>query len=233
METSSMIILSPLMREFDMFKKLRRIATVRLGGSMIYYLALIYSMTFRLKVINDVEWINHLEQGGRVLICCWHQQFFVGLRLFLRYRKYPTCVMISKSTDGDIVSRVAEAAHVFPVRGSSSRNGGPALKEMISRLQQGCIAGHLLDGPRGPAGIVKAGVIALASGADAAIAPAYVTANRAWYAGSWDKYMVPKPFACVTVTFCPLMKLPPTKDNQDFEEQRQLLENTLQPYLKR
>ena len=218
-----------------MFKKLRRIATVRLGGSIIYYLALLYSMTFRLKVINDVEWISHLEQGGRVLIGCWHQQFFVGLRLFLRYRKYPTCVMISKSTDGDIVSRVAEAARVFPVRGSSSRNGGPALKETISRLQQGhsCIAGHLLDGPRGPAGVVKAGAIALASGAGAAIAPGYVTADRAWYAGSWDRYMVPKPFARVTVTFCPLMKLPPIKDSHDFEEQRQILENTLQPHLKR
>ncbi len=216
-----------------MFKKLRKVATVRLGGSIIYYLALIYSMTFRLKVINDAEWINHLEQGGRVLVGCWHQQFFVGLRLFLRYRKYPTCVMISKSTDGDIVARVAEAARVFPVRGSSSRNGGPALKEMIARLKQGCIAGHLLDGPRGPAGEVKAGAIALASGADAAISPVYVTADRAWYAGSWDKYMVPKPFARVTVTFCPLMKLPPIKDNHDFEEQRQILENTLQPHLKR
>src|SRR5512145_990496 len=125
-----------------MFKKLRRVATVKLGGSLIYYLALFYSMTFRLKVVNDAEWIHHLEKGGRVVIGCWHQQFFIGLRLFLRYRKYPTCVMISKSTDGDIASHVAEAAHVFPVRGSSSRNGGPALKEIIARLSQGCIAGH-------------------------------------------------------------------------------------------
>ena len=45
--------------------------------------------------------------------------------------------------------------------------------------------------------------------------------------------MVPKPFARVTVTFCPLMKLPPIKDNHDFEKQRQILEKTLKPYLKR
>lgn len=216
-----------------MFKKLRKIATIRLGGSMIYYLARIYSLTFRLKVINDAEWINYLEQGGRVLICCWHQQFFIGVRLFLRYRKYSTSVMISKSTDGNIASRVAEAADVFPVRGSSSRSGGRALKEMISRLHRGRLAVHLLDGPRGPAGVVKGGVIAIASGADAAIAPGFVVADRAWYMKSWDKYMVPKPFARVTVSFCPLMKLPPIKDNHDFEEQRQILENMLQPHLKR
>jgi hypothetical protein len=216
-----------------MFKKLRRIATVKWGGSLIYCLARIYSMTFRLNVVNDSEWLEYLEKGGKVLVCCWHQQFFIGVRLFLRYRKYPVSVMISKSTDGDIASRVAEAAKVFPVRGSSSKHGGPALREMISRLSSGHLAVHLLDGPRGPAGVVKAGAIAIASGAGAAIAPGFVEADRVWYMKSWDKYMVPKPFARVTVTFCPLMKIPPMRDSNDFEKCRQALENTLKPYLKR
>jgi hypothetical protein len=79
---------------------------------------------------------------------------------------------------------------------------------MITRLRSGKLAVHLLDGPRGPAGVVKAGVIAIANDAGAAIAPGYVEADRAWHAHSWDKYMVPKPFARVTVTFAPLIKLP-------------------------
>lgn len=216
-----------------MFKKLRKIATVKLVGSMVYYLALIYSMTFRVKVINDLEWINYVEKGGRVLLCCWHQQFFIAVRLISRYRKYNVSVMISKSTDGDIASRVAESAGVFPVRGSSSRNGGPALKEMISRFKEGRMALHLLDGPRGPAGIVKPGAIAIASGADAAIAPVYVRADRAWHARSWDQYMVPGPFSRVTVTFCPLMNLPAIKDGDDFEKQRHALQEILTPHLKR
>ncbi len=228
-----MITYTGFAKEQDMFKKLRRIAAVKLGGSFVYYLARLYSATFRLKVINEAEWIDYLEKGGRVLICCWHQQFFIGVRLFLRYRKYSASVMISKSLDGDIASRVAAAAKVFPVRGSSSRNGGPALKEMISRLNNGRLAAHLLDGPRGPAGIVKGGAIAIASGADAAIAPVYIEADRTWYVKSWDQYMVPKLFARVTVNFCPLMKLPTIKNADDFEEQRQRLENTLQPFLKR
>lgn len=216
-----------------MFKKLRRIATVKLGGSLVYYLALLYSITFRLKVENDAEWRNHIEQGGRVLIGCWHQQFFIGVRLFRRYVKYKTLVMISKSTDGDIASRVAETAKAFPVRGSSSRGGGPALKEMVSRLRSGKLAVHLLDGPRGPAGIVKPGVIAIAHGANAAIAPGYVEADRAWHAHSWDKYMVPKPFARVTVTFGPLIRLPADLNTHDFEKYRKQLEDVLQPHLKR
>lgn len=216
-----------------MFKKLRRIAAVKFGGSILYYLVRMYSATFRLKVENENEWINYIEQGGRVLLCCWHQQFFAGVRLYARYRKYSALVMISKSLDGDIASRIAEATGLCPVRGSSSRNSSPALKEMITRLKCGRLALHLLDGPRGPAGVVKGGVIAIASGANAAIAPGYVTADRAWHMKSWDKYMVPKPFARVTIVFCPLMQLPPIKDKNDLENQRQILENTLAPYLKR
>lgn len=213
-----------------MFKKLRRIATISFVGSVIYYLALIYSMTFRLKLVNEAEWIRYLEGGGRVLLCFWHQQPFIGIRLFRRYRKYFPSVMVSKSTDGDIGARVVEAVGTFPVRGSSSRDGGAAMKEMILRLRQTRFAAHVLDGPRGPAGVAKAGAIAIASGADAAILPTYVTADRAWYAKSWDKFMVPKPFARVTVNFCPLINLPLIKNSDDFEQQRKNLENTLQPY---
>ena len=215
-----------------MFKKLRRIATVKMGGSLIYYLIRIYSASLRLKVINEEEWIDYLERGGRALLCCWHQQFFIGMRLFSRYKKYTAYVMISKSTDGDIASRVAETANFFPVRGSSSKGGGAALKQMISRLKTGKLAIHLLDGPRGPAGIVKAGAIAIASGAEAAIVPVHVQADRAWHAHSWDKFMIPKPFAHVTVTFCPLMTVDRDPDVNQYEEYRQQLEDTLKPYLK-
>ncbi|PKN19848.1 MAG: hypothetical protein CVU71_05635 [Deltaproteobacteria bacterium HGW-Deltaproteobacteria-6] len=216
-----------------MFKKLRRLAAVKFGGSIFYYFVRMYAATFRLKLENEAEWRAYLEQGGKVLICCWHQQFFIGVRLFLRYRKYSPSVMISKSLDGDIASRIAEKSDIFPVRGSSSRSGGRALKEIIARLNHGRLAAHLLDGPRGPAGVVKGGAISIASGANAAIVPTYVTADRAFYLKSWDRYMVPKPFARVTVRFYPLMELPPIRDNSDFEEQRQILEKTLQPHLKR
>ncbi len=216
-----------------MFKKIRKIATTKMFGRLIYGLALIYSMTFRVKVVNESQWMDYLEKGGRVLLCCWHQQFFIGVRLIRRYWAYSMTVMISKSTDGEIASRVAESAKIFPVRGSSSRGGGPALKEMINRLRQHRLALHLLDGPRGPAGEVKPGAIAIADAADAAIVPVHVRADRAWYMRSWDQYMVPKPFARVTVTFCPVRILEPIQSAEDFERQRKLLEDTLLPYLKR
>jgi lysophospholipid acyltransferase (LPLAT)-like uncharacterized protein len=216
-----------------MFKKLRNIARTRLAGAIIYRIVRLYCSTFRLKIENEAEWLNYLEQGGRILICCWHQQFFVGVRVFSRYRKYRPPLMSSRSLDGQIAAGVAQRSGFYTVWGSSSRGGVTALKEMISRIKQHRLAAHILDGPRGPAGIVKAGAIAIAHGAGAVIIPGFVTANRAWYLHSWDRFMIPKPFARVTITFCPKIELPPVMDKADYENQRKRLEMIMQPYLQR
>jgi len=214
-----------------MFKKLRNIAKTRFAGAIIYWIARLYCETFRLKIENETEWFNYLEQGGRVLLCGWHQQFFTGILLFKKYKKYRPSLMSSRSLDGQIAGGIAQRAGCYTVWGSSSRGGGTALREMIHRLRDYRLAAHILDGPRGPAGIVKAGAIAIAHGAGAVIIPGFVTADRAWYLHSWDRFMIPKPFARVTITFCPKIELPPVMDKADYENQRKRLEMIMQPYL--
>ena len=214
-----------------MFKKLRKFAKTRFAGAIIYWIVRLYCATFRLKIENETEWLDYLEEGGRILICCWHQQFFTGIRVFNRYRKYRPPLMSSRSLDGQIAAGVAQRSGFYTVWGSSSRGGVTALKEMINRIKQHRLAAHILDGPRGPAGIVKAGAIAIAHGAGAVIIPGFVTTDRAWYLHSWDKFMIPKPFARVTITFCPKIELPPVMDKADYENQRKRLEMIMQPYL--
>ena len=214
-----------------MFKKLRKIATTRIAGTFLYVMIRLYSATFRVKMENEAEWVETLEKGGRVLICLWHQQFFIAVRFLSRYKKYNPCVMISRSLDGDIGTRVVEAGGVSVARGSSSRGRSAALKGMIDMLKKSGLGAHILDGPRGPAGVVKTGAIAIAHGAEALIVPAFVTADRAWYARSWDRFLIPKPFARITVRFCSNITLPPLKNKDDFESQRKNLENILRPHL--
>jgi lysophospholipid acyltransferase (LPLAT)-like uncharacterized protein len=214
-----------------MFKKVRQLARTKLAGTMIYGAVRLYSMTFRLKVENEAQWRDYLEQGGKVLICLWHQHLIIAVLFLSRYKKYNPSVMISRSLDGDIATRVAEAGGFFSVRGSSSKGGSAALKEMISRIKQYRMGAHILDGPRGPAGIVKSGVIAMAYSADAVIVPGYAIADRAWYMNSWDRFVIPKPFARITVHFCQKIILPPLKDEEDFENQRKSLENIMRPHL--
>jgi hypothetical protein len=215
----------------EMFKPLRKLATTKPASKIIYWLVRLYCATFHFKVVNEEPLLNYLDQGGRVLICAWHQQLFSAFYYGKKFGKYNPSIMASKSLDGEITAGVARQVGWYPVRGSSSRGGGPALREMTNRLKKHGLAILFPDGPRGPAGIVKAGVIALAHGADAIIVPAYARADRAWYIHSWDKFMVPKPFARVTVNFCPQIKLPPAKNKTDIENQRQILENFMRPYL--
>ncbi|HNZ65006.1 MAG TPA: lysophospholipid acyltransferase family protein [Smithella sp.] len=175
--------------------------------------------------------MNHLKQGGRILICCWHQQFFSAIRHFKTYAPYHPALMISQSKDGDIIARIAEKTGWHTVRGSSSRDGSKALREMIEYLKNSRFAGHVVDGPRGPAGIVKAGVIKLAEASGALVVPFYISAERAWYFNSWDRFMLPKPFSRVTLRFGEMLDVSSGPSEDEFERQRLRLEEIMKPGL--
>ena len=212
--------------------KIRNILTTNLFIAFIYRFIRLYSSTFRLEIKNEKEWMDILQEGGRVLLCVWHQQFFSAIRHFQNYRDFKPALMISKSLDGEIIAGVAQRTGWHAVRGSSSRGGSEALKEMIDHFKQSGIAAHIVDGPLGPAGEVKPGVIRLAHIADAAIVPFYTSANRAWYFNSWDSFFIPKPFAKITLSFGKTIKFDPTDDPDTVETQRRYLEQVMLPELR-
>jgi lysophospholipid acyltransferase (LPLAT)-like uncharacterized protein len=213
-----------------MFKKYRYAISGRMQ-SVLCWLIRLYSWTFRMTVENEEPWMCYLREGGKVLLCVWHQQFFAAIRYFKSYESFQPSLMISQSQDGDIIARIARQQGWHPVRGSSSRDGGKALKEIIERLSQTRLAAHIVDGPQGPAGIVKAGVISIARATAAVVVPFYTAADRAWYFKSWDRFMLPKPFARVTLRFGEMMRFPADSERRLFESQREELERTMRPGL--
>ena len=200
-------------------------------GWLAYELVLHYRKVLRIEVINEAPWLQWHRKGGRVLLCTWHQQLYGVLAHFDAYRHLKPAVMISRSADGDLISAVTRWGGWRPVRGSSSRGGMAALKIMIRHLRQYRMGMHILDGPRGPRGEVKPGVIQLARAADAVLVPFYLTTDRAWVFNSWDRFFVPKPGARATVRFGNPLQLPPVKDKDDLEAQRQRLQNHMLPGL--
>ena len=132
--------------------------------------------------------------------------------------------MISRSADGELIAGVAERTGWNPVRGSSSSGGMQALDEMIERVRLTGLGAHIVDGPKGPAGRVKPGLIRLAQAAEAAIVPFYVTADRCWFVNSWDRFMIPKPGARVSLRFADPIHLESTSDAELLERQRQSIE---------
>jgi len=211
-------------------KKYRYLLAGKVQGSF-YHLIRAYSWTFRLQIENEKPWLEYMHNGGRVILCCWHQQFFSAIRYFKNFAVYRPALMISQSKDGDIIAAIAEKTGWHAVRGSSSRDGNRALKEMIGCLKQSGLAGHILDGPRGPAGVVKAGIVRLARAAGAVVVPFYTSADRAWYFNSWDRFMLPKPFARVKLHFGKMMEMDSAESDDDFELCRSKLQEIMQPRL--
>ena len=175
--------------------------------------------------------MDYLKNDGVVLLCVWHQQFFSAIRHFQNYKVFNPCIMISQSSDGQIVAGVAERSGWNTIRGSSSKGGKEALKKMITHLKATKLAAHIVDGPKGPSGKVKPGVIRLAQVTHAVIVPFYVSAEKAWYFKSWDKFLLPKPFAKVRLGFGKMIKFDRTKDKEIFEKQRKQLEDIMLPAL--
>lgn len=212
-------------------KKIKWFITSKFFLAFLYRFIRTYSWTFRLRVENEQDWMSYHREGGAVLLCVWHQQFFAAIRHFKTYQALGPSLMISRSKDGEMIASVAERSGWKTVRGSSSKGGRQALGMMIKNLKEFRLAAHIIDGPRGPAGRVKAGAISLAHAADAMIVPIYTAADNAWYFKSWDKFMLPKPFAKVTLRFGKMIDFNTLNRETDFEAQRLELENTMLPAL--
>jgi len=213
-----------------MLKKYRYVLT-RITQGLLYQLVQCYSRTLRLSIENEKPWLDYLQGGGRVLLCGWHQQFFAAIRHFKTYSDYSPSLMISQSKDGDIIADIAKKSGWNAVRGSSSRNGGRALREMVGQLEHSGLAAHILDGPRGPAGIVKAGAVSLARSAGAVVVPFTISSDNVWYFHSWDRFMLPKPFARVNLRFGNMLDLNAGEGDENFESHRVRLQEIMLPGL--
>lgn len=216
----------------SMSLKFKSIFTTKLFHSFLYRFIRFYSSSFTMTIENEKTWMDYFRCGGRILLCTWHQHFFAAIRHFQNYRNFKPALMISKSSDGEIIAGVAEKSGWHAVRGSSSRGGREALRNMVDHLSETGFAAHIVDGPRGPAGTVKAGVVQLAHVTDAAIIPFYVSADRAWYFNSWDSFFIPKPFARVNISFGEIIKFTPANNTATFENQRLYLEKIMRPELR-
>ncbi|MEN6620642.1 MAG: lysophospholipid acyltransferase family protein [Smithella sp.] len=153
----------------------------------------------------------------------WHQRFFGGFFLPKIFRLSP-CIMISKSRDGDFISKVVQRIGWIPARGSSSRGGREALRAMVQEVNENKIGGHIVDGPTGPPRVIKPGLISLAQSANAVICPTLASYENAWIANSWDRFMIPKPFSRVLLRFGSILPVPEITSNEQFESFRKQVE---------
>ncbi|HYC49817.1 MAG TPA: lysophospholipid acyltransferase family protein [Gemmatimonadaceae bacterium] len=173
----------------------RRIAwSARLGTVLIRVLA----STWRVRFANPALLKAAQEKTGVAIFALWHGHL---LPLLWAHRNRDIAIMVSEHKDGEIITRIALALGFRAVRGSTSRGAARALLGGCRELESGHDLAVTPDGPRGPARSVAPGTTAIAQRTGAGIAPVAVHASRAWRLNSWDGFIIPKPFARVTVAY--------------------------------
>ncbi len=185
---------------------------------LAYFLVRLIGSTFRIKVLN-YEPLEKLE-GGKVL-CGWHGRSMIASIFF---RRCGFWVIISKSKDGDIQTHVFQNLGFKVIRGSTGRGGERALIESIRELRKGETMAITPDGPRGPSKVVQGRIMLMAKKAGAWLVPCGVSAKPRFLAKSWDRYMVPYPFAKCIMNFGQPMAVPADASDEEVEEIRLKLE---------
>lgn len=154
--------------------------------------------TWRIRVVNG-EYVRDLRRAERSFIfALWHGQL---LPLLWHHREQGVIILISEHRDGELVARTAESLGYGLIRGSSTRGADRALISLVRELQAGHEVAITPDGPRGPAGTFAPGALVAAQRSDSFILPVAASADRAWRLRSWDRFIVPKPFARVTIAY--------------------------------
>jgi len=189
-----------------------------------YAIARLYFLTVRIESVNEEELVRYLKGGNKAIAAIWHQRIIASVGYADRFAQFEPSVMISASRDGDLIADVYRRMRFRPVRGSSTLRGKEALAAMIEDLKVHAFAVHVLDGPKGPRGVAKPGLIALARQSGVPVVPVYISMSRAWVLKSWDRCLVPKPFSRIVFRWDTPRAVAPEMDEVTFETARREIE---------
>jgi lysophospholipid acyltransferase (LPLAT)-like uncharacterized protein len=158
----------------------------------------------------------------------WHNRLLIFP--FVLRRFFPNrhgAALISASRDGDLLADVIHRFRFDVVRGSSSRLGASAILQLSETLASGRDVVITPDGPRGPAYELGPGIVFLAQKSGAAVVPVNMEYSSCWRLKSWDRFIVPRPFAKVRVIIGLPHLVRSTRNPEEFEAERLRLQEAM------
>jgi len=191
------------------------------------YLLKIWARTLRYEV-DDRAGVVGQPVKENYIAALWHNRLLLisyVLKKFLPQR--PGAGLISMSRDGDLVADVTRRFGFDVVRGSSSRMGASALRELGTVLASGRDVLITPDGPRGPAYELGPGIVFLAQQTGAPVTPINMEYSNCWRIKSWDRFIVPRPFSKVRVIIGQPHRVKSTSTDEEFEAERLRLQEAM------
>ncbi len=194
---------------------------------LVWALFSIIGRTWRFEVIAEegVTPTLYGEQSPNKIYCFWHQCVLPCTVYFQHSR---AVILISRSFDGELITRTLRMFGYGAVRGSSSRSGREGLLGLKHVIDSGRTAIFTADGPRGPIYQTKMGPIKLAQMTGAPIGAFHLEPEHAWVMKSWDHFLVPKPFTRICVSWAQWTQVEHDLPSEDFEQKRRELNDALE-----
>ena len=189
---------------------------------LVWTLLWVVGLTWRFEVIAEegVTPVVFGQKAGPEVYCFWHQ---CVLSCAMYFRHSEAVILISRSFDGELITRILKMFGFDAVRGSSSRGAREGLLGLKSVIESGRTAIFTADGPRGPIYQTKMGPIKLAQATGAPIGAFHLEPERAWTMQSWDRFLVPKPFTRIVVSWAQWTNVPADLPLHQFETKREEL----------
>lgn len=215
------------------FKKQRRKVAARIYPPLVWGLIQLIWKTCRIdKVIGGEHLQSLLAQGSPCIPCYWHQQQIFCVRYLLDQAAADSRLklgyLISPSADGDMATRMFGKQGVHIIRGSATRGGAQALREIYQRIRQDGISPIVTpDGPTGPIYKTKPGVPMLSQLSKAPMLPMAYRASSVWQLRSWDRFMLPRPFSRIVIALEAPLSMTREDAAEEFSQGCDRLDNSL------
>lgn len=196
----------------------------RVLAFLIWLVARAIGVTLRLKVLNFEQVLERVRQGKGAVLLTWHGRSFIPANVF-RGRGF--WAIISHSRDGEIQNHIFRRFGFRIIRGSTGRGGVRAALEAARRVSEGGILAFTPDGPRGPSRQMQEGALFIAQKSGCPIIPAGVAAHPCKLLPTWDRYMIPAPFAQAVFIFGEPIEVLEGVSEAQLEQLRQKVEERI------
>jgi len=197
----------------------------RLIPALGYPLIAALGATLRWRA-DGLEHLAAVERSGRPpIMAFWHGRI---LPATVYFRRRGIVVITSENFDGEWIAGIIERFGYGTARGSTSRGGRKALRQLTRDMAAGKPAAFTIDGPRGPARVAQPGALWLAKATGNPVVPFHIETDRHWTLNSWDRTQIPKPFAVSAIAIGEPLYVAPDTDASGLNEATRALQQQLQ-----
>lgn len=206
------------------FKKIKKSLLNFLGLNVLTFIVNLVIKTYRFDIRNDEDVKKSAKEGGKFVSAFWHGRMLIPWYI---NRNYNVAALVSKSKDGEILTRLLKSWSYEVVRGSSHIGGKEALKIMEDKVDDGFSFAITPDGPTGPHHKMKPGAVVLAYRKQVPLFLIGTASSKHFVFNSWDRFQVPKPFSKVVVVFSEPIYIKKDSTRDEIDKLIEVCENRL------